>query len=294
MSSSEAASRSRADANLGIWRREPGTRVRRAALLPEGAAPPFVIVAESHVPGVPTEWEPHAHPAHELVYVRRGAVTSLVGDRVFTVSEGCGLWIPAGAVHAGRLTAAAELHTAFIAPDRTPVAFESPTAIEMSPVLEALLTHLARTDIDAGARSRAEAVVFDVLEPSRPRLTLRLPGDARVDVIAEALLRDPADARSLEEWARELHVSPRTISRAFRAATGLPFAQWRASLRVHRALTLLGEGHEVQDVSERLGYAQTSTFIDAFRRLMGVTPGVYVATARTIAGRNSVSGVRKS
>ncbi|MFV2174023.1 AraC family transcriptional regulator [Actinomadura sp. LOL_016] len=263
-----------------IGRREPGTRVRRAAPLPEGAVAPFVIVAESHVPGAPTEWEPHAHPAHELVCVRRGAVTSRVGDRVFTVSEGCGLWIPAGEVHAGRLTAKAELRTAFFAPDRTPVAFEGPTAIEMTPVLESLLMHLARTDLDAGARSRAEAVVFDVLAPARPQLALSLPGDARADVIAETLLRDPADDRSLEEWARDLDVSPRTISRAFRSATGLSFAQWRRSLRIHRALTLLSEGCEVQEVSERLGYAQTSTFIDAFRRVMGTTPGTYVSRDR--------------
>ncbi|MFC6431390.1 AraC family transcriptional regulator [Nocardiopsis tropica] len=281
-------------AGLGAWRREPSTLVKQAAPLPGGADAPFVIIAESHVPGAPTEWEPHAHPAHELVWVRCGAMTARVGDRVFTVSEGCGLWVPTGEVHAGRLTARAELHTAFFAPDRTPVAFEGPTAIAMTPVLESLLLHLARTDIDAGARARAEAVVFDVLEPSRPQLALQLPGDPRADVIAEALLRDPADDRSLEEWARDLGVSPRTISRAFRTATGLSFAQWRQSLRIHRALTLLSEGCEVQDASERLGYAQTSTFIDAFRRVMGTTPGTYFGTPRATADRNSVSGVRKS
>ncbi len=242
-----------------MGRREAGTRVRRAAPLPKGAAAPFVIVTEAQVPGAPTEWRPHAHPAHELVCVRRGAVTARVGDRVFTVSEGCGLWMPAGEVHAGRLTAKAELRTAFFAPDRTPVAFAGPTAVAVTPLLESLLAHLARPDIDAGARARAEAVVFDVLEPARRPLALGMPGDARADVVAEALLRDPADDRSLEEWARDLDVSPRTISRAFRAATGLSFAQWRRSLRIHRALALLGEGCEVQDVAERLGYAQTST-----------------------------------
>ena len=281
-------------AGLGAWRREPSTLVKQAAALPGGAAAPFVIIAESHVPGAPTEWEPHAHPAHELVWVRCGAMTARVGDRVFTVSEGCGLWVPTGEVHAGRLTAKAELHTAFFAPDRTPVAFGGPTAIAMTPVLESLLLHLARTDIEAGARARAEAVVFDVLEPARPQLALQLPGDARADVIAEALLRDPTDDRSLEEWARDLGVSPRTISRAFRTATGLSFAQWRQSLRIHRALTLLSEGCEVQDASERLGYAQTSTFIDAFRRVMGTTPGTYFGASRTAADRNAVSGVRKS
>ena len=83
-------------AGLGAWRREPSTLVRQAAPLPEGAAAPFVTIAQSQVPGAPTEWEPHAHPAHELVWVRCGALTARVGDRVLTVSEGCGLWVPAG------------------------------------------------------------------------------------------------------------------------------------------------------------------------------------------------------
>ncbi|WP_245646305.1 helix-turn-helix transcriptional regulator [Nocardiopsis trehalosi] len=99
-------------------------------------------------------------------------------------------------------------------------------------------------------------------------------------MVAGALLRGPADDRSPQEWARGLGVSPRTISRAFRSSTGLSSAQWRRSLRVHRALALLGKGHEVQEVAERLGCARTSTFIDAFRRVMGTTPGGYVGSLR--------------
>ncbi|MFF2329998.1 MULTISPECIES: helix-turn-helix domain-containing protein [unclassified Streptomyces] len=278
-----------------MWRRETGTVVRRAAALPEWAAP-FVIVAESQVSRVPTEWAPHSHPPHELVWVRGGTLTSRVEDRVFTVSEGHGLWMPAGTVHGGRMTAGVEFHNAFFAPDRTPFAFEGPTAITMTPVLESLLTHLARTDLDAAARERAESVVFDVLQPSERQFALQLPGDPRIDAIAEALLDDPADCRSLDEWARTLGISDRTIARAFRHATGLSFAQWRQMLRAHRALTLLSEGLDVQTVSDVLGYAQPSTFIAAFRRVMGTTPGAFFDAADGTPGgvRNPVSGVPDS
>ncbi|MFJ4623775.1 helix-turn-helix domain-containing protein [Streptomyces sp. NPDC088812] len=288
----------RGEASPGMWRREAGTVVRRAVALPDRAVAPFAITAGFHIPRVPTEWAPHAHSLHELVWVRGGTLTSRVEDRVFTVSEGHGLWMPAGVVHGGRATAGAHFHDAFFAPDRTPFAFAfgEPKAIAMTPLLESLLAHLSRTDLDAAARARAESVVFDVLQPSERQFALQLPNDTRIDAIAEALLEDPGDCRSLEEWARWLGISDRTVTRAFRHSTGLSFAQWRQMLRVHRALTLLSEGFDVTTVSETLGYAQPSTFITAFRRVMGTTPGAFFdAVDGSPEGvRNPVSRVQNS
>ncbi|WP_433047802.1 helix-turn-helix domain-containing protein [Dactylosporangium sp. CS-033363] len=265
---------------LGTWRREPSTVVRQAG--PEDVHAKSVIVAESEVTGVPTEWAPHSHARHELVWVRGGTLTSRVGNRIYTVPAGFGLWMPAGTVHGGRLTAKADFFDAFftkapepttVAPERTPVAFDRPTLVAMTPLLESLLLRLARKDLEGDARARTEAVVFDVLEPAERQYALELPGDPRIDAIAEALLANPADDRGLQEWAAALGVSDRTITRAFRGATGLSFAQWRQALRVHQALVLLSEGADVRGVSEWLGYAQPSTFIAAFRRVMKVTPG---------------------
>ncbi|MFI8524134.1 helix-turn-helix domain-containing protein [Promicromonospora sukumoe] len=265
----------------GSWRRDPRASVGRTYPVPADAPAAFTIVAESHVVDTATEWEPHVHPAHELVWVRHGTLTARVGGQVFTVSEGFGLWVPAGQEHAGRLTAGVELYDAFFAPEHTPAhappVVDGPTVVAMGPVLQALLIRLARRDLDPAARARAEAVVFDVLEPSKRQLAVRLPADDRVDTIVEALLADPADERSLEEWARASGTSARTITRVFRAATGLSFAQWRRAVRVHRSLELLGAGGSVQDVSEDLGYAHPGTFIDAFRRVMGTTPGAFAA-----------------
>ncbi|MER5949876.1 AraC family transcriptional regulator [Streptomyces sp. NPDC001904] len=287
---------SRGEASPGASPREAGAVGRADVALPEQDVTPFVITAGFRIPRVPTEWAPHSHPVHELVWVRGGTLTSRVEDRVLTVSEGHGLWMPAGVAHGGRATAGARFHDAFFAPGRTPFAFREPTAIAMTPLLESLLTHLSRTDLDAAARARAESVVFDVLRPSERQFALQLPNDIRIDAIAEALLDDPGDGRSLEDWSVELGVSDRTITRAFRHATGLSFAQWRQMLRAHRALTLLSEGFDVMTVSEVLGYAQPSTFIAAFRRSMGTTPGAFFDAGESASDdvRNPVSGVQNS
>ncbi|BCY10042.1 AraC family transcriptional regulator [Actinoplanes sp. L3-i22] len=268
------------DLSLGTWRRDPGTVIRHAVSPAADDVASITIFAESEVPGAATDWPAHSHPMHELVWVRGGTLTTRIGSRIHTVPPGFGLWLPAGTVHGGRLTAAAELHDAFFDPARTPVEFAAPTSIAMTALLESLLLRLARQDLDPAARVRTEAVVFDVLEPSERQFALELPGDPRIDPIAEALLANPSDERGLREWAEQLDVSERTITRAFRGATGLSFAQWRQALRVHEALALLSAGADVRTVSERLGYAQPSTFIAAFQRVMRVTPGRLVSGIR--------------
>ncbi|MFF2369105.1 AraC family transcriptional regulator [Agromyces sp. NPDC058110] len=260
----------------GAWRREADTVVLDMGHVPEQVAAPFAIYSESVFVSVPLEFEPHSHPLHELVWVRGGTMTVRLADSIVTVPEGHGLWIPAGVRHSGRTTARTALCDALFDPDRSSVEFAEPVAIEITPLLGSLLTHLESGELSVAERLRAEAVVFDVLAPSDRQLALHVPADERIAPIAAALLEDPADSRNLPDWAEMVGASERTVSRLFRARTGLSFLQWRQVLRVHHAVALLGEGLHVQEVSELLGYAQSSTFIASFKRVMGATPGAFL------------------
>ncbi|MFE7195924.1 helix-turn-helix domain-containing protein [Microbacterium oxydans] len=269
----------------GAWRREDNTVVVAGVQVPDAVPGPFAIFSESVFVPVPLEFEPHTHPMHELVWVRGGTMTVRLDDAVVTVPEGHGLWIPAGVEHAGRTTARTVLSDALFDAGRSPVdhpAFSEVVAVEVTPILASLLIRLERTDLTEQARMRAEAVVFDVLAPTKSQLTLRVPNAQRVEPIVSALLDDPTDERALSDWAQALGISERTVTRLFRAHTGLSFMQWRQVLRVHRALSLLAEGLPVQDVSELMGYAQASTFIASFKRVMGATPGAYLAARKTM------------
>ncbi|MWB96960.1 helix-turn-helix domain-containing protein [Agromyces sp. MMS17-SY077] len=269
----------------GAWRREADTVVLEGVHVPERIAEPFAIYSESAYVRVPLEFEPHSHPLHELVWVRGGTMTVRLADSVVTVPEGHGLWIPAGMLHSGRTTARTALCDALFDPDRSPLGFPDPVAIEITPLLGSLLRHLERLDLSAAERLRAEAVVFDVLGPSDRQLALQVPPDERIAPIVAALLEDPADPRALPEWAGLVGASERTVSRLFRARTGLSFLQWRQVLRVHHAVSLLSEGLAVHEVSDLLGYAQSSTFIASFKRVMGATPGAYVDAREAASDR---------
>ncbi len=234
-----------------------------------------MIVAEAFEATVPLDFLPHRHPQHELVWVRNGTMTTLVAGHLLTVPEGFGIWLPAETTHSGSVTANAVLYDAFFDPDRSSVELAEPRIVAMTPVLEALLQHLTRDDLEEAQRTRAEAVVLDVLEPAPAELALALPSDPRISVITDALRDDPGDPRSLADWADRLGLSERTITRTFHTATGQSFAQWRQALRIHTALRMLTEGWDVQEIAVELGYRQPSTFIAAFRRVTGQTPGSY-------------------
>ncbi|MCD5314270.1 AraC family transcriptional regulator [Kineosporia babensis] len=90
--------------------------------------------------------------------------------------------------------------------------------------------------------------------------------------VARSLTQNPGDQTSLEEWARRLHVSVKTLQRDFEREFGISYSQWRTRLRLLASRVLL-ETTPVTEVAHRVGYASTSAFIVAFTREFGITPG---------------------
>ncbi|WP_280213805.1 helix-turn-helix domain-containing protein [Nocardia cyriacigeorgica] len=103
------------------------------------------------------------------------------------------------------------------------------------------------------------------------------PRDPRAAEVATALLGDPADARTLDEFAADVATSARTLARAFNAETGMTFGQWRTQIRLAASLPLLADGLPVSRIAGRVGYRTTSAYVAAFRRVVGVPPGRYFA-----------------
>jgi len=81
---------------------------------------------------------------------------------------------------------------------------------------------------------------------------------------------------SLDDLATELQVSPGHLSRVLKQATGVPFVEALARVRVRKATILLGDPSvKMYEVAERVGYASQHYFSRAFRRVLGVAPTDY-------------------
>jgi transcriptional regulator GlxA family with amidase domain len=100
--------------------------------------------------------------------------------------------------------------------------------------------------------------------------------DALVARASDALRERLTSAPSLEELARQVGSSTRTLSRRFVASTGMSYSRYLRRLRVEAAAARLRAGDdEVGQVSARVGYEDERAFRRAFQKELGVTPAAY-------------------
>ncbi|MDV8002788.1 AraC family transcriptional regulator [Rhodococcus sp. IEGM 1408] len=194
-------------------------------------------------------------------------------------------------LHSARAPAGTWYRTAHVDPRTASPLPTEPVAVEVTPLLTLLLGRLVEQTLGARSRELTEQMVFDLLEPSPHALLVQRPDAELLRPIVAALEAHPGDDRSLTDWAIRLGVSERTVTRTFRAETGLSFGAWQAAFRAQHAAALLGGGMAVDDVAVRVGYRSASAFGAAFRRTTGLTPGQF-RTAGGIATTADVSEVR--
>jgi AraC-like DNA-binding protein len=128
---------------------------------------------------------------------------------------------------------------------------------------------------DEHSAALAEAQCRDLLDARRARAGLS--GRVR-----DQLLTRPQEPLDADTVAAALHLSPRSLRRRL-AEEGTSYRLLLDEVRERLAEELLlTSGLAVEQVAQRLGYAETSSFIHAFRRWKGITPHAY---RRSGAGR---------
>ncbi|MEU2217688.1 MULTISPECIES: AraC family transcriptional regulator [Streptomyces] len=252
------------------------TLSRYGQLAPRGGYPQAAVVVGSFAVGDGQWYGRHWHTTHQLAWAERGVIAVRALGNTWVLPPTMALWIPAGTEHATGASGPVLGRSLWCRPDRCPVDWSVPTVVGVPPLLRELIVYLADDGLSADARQRAEAVALDQLVPLSVATVLApLPRDPRARHVARALRAHPADDRTLAQWGAEVGASARTLARAFAAETGLPFGQWRTRVRLQAAMPLLAGGATVAATAARVGYASPSAFVAAFRRVVGVPPGVY-------------------
>jgi AraC-like DNA-binding protein len=82
---------------------------------------------------------------------------------------------------------------------------------------------------------------------------------------------------SLEQLSALAGLSQYHLVRVFRQETGLPPHTYLTQTRIERAKEQLQAGEPIAAVAATTGFADQSHFTKRFKRIVGVTPGQYIA-----------------
>lgn len=245
---------------------------------------PAVIAYQKGLESAVEETEWHSHLRGQFFYLEQGVIVLRTRYGAWTMPPHRGGWMPPGIEHTVRIVGPISGWGALIAPAATEGLPEQPCIIGASELLHALVHRAIEwtdNDMPDPRQQRVLDMLLDEIQhaPVQP-LHLPMPLDRRLQRIADALIEQPRDERTLENWAAWAGLSSRTLSRLFRQETGCSFAQWRQQARLTHALERLVEGEAVASVADALGYAGPSAFIAMFRRSFGHSPTRYLSNTR--------------
>ena len=219
----------------------------------------------------------HDHAEQQLLYPSSGLLIVSTTHGSWVVPPQRAVWLPAAVAHAHQAYGATQVRTVAFPVDVNPLGLTQPTVLSVSRLLRELIIAITDDPTRRGEEQHdLKRVALHQLKPA-PALQFHLPqpGDERLRDVTAILAEDPGSDRTLGELGRAVGAGERTLSRLFRAETGMTFPQWRAQLRLHHSLTLLASGLSVTAAAVACGYSTPSAFTAAFHATFGTTPGTY-------------------
>lgn len=217
------------------------------------------------------------NPFHELMWVYRGRVLLRIGTHHRVLGQGQAIWIPAGLTHSVEFTAGSLMMTLGTRHGRVHAGVDELIVFAFPPEAEPFLFHTMLSEYTlfrpaSGAGALTSRLFYEQFRARRAEAS-GLTGV--LGEIAVALRRDPADRRSLAEWAAQMSASPEELGRTFMAQTGECFPKWRARIRMDVARDLLRLGAAPGQVFRQLGYSSPAAFTRAFAAAHGISPRDY-------------------
>jgi AraC-like DNA-binding protein len=218
----------------------------------------------------------HRHDEHQLIYVSAGVLEVRTAEGSWVVSMDRAVWLPAGIWHEHRFFGPSHFHTVGFSTDRAPLPEGRAAMVAVSSLLRELLIACADPSLSPPEERRMHSVTSDQLRRSvQQPLSLPAAQDPRLAEACRLIAERPGRQYALADLAGRVGASERTLSRLFRQELGMSYPQWRTNRRLLDAAVLLSSGTPVTLTALRCGWSTPSSFIDAFRRAMGQTPGAY-------------------
>lgn len=223
----------------------------------------------------------HAHGSDQLIYAISGLMEVSSDQITWLIPPHFALWIPARTTHQILMSGRVSMRTLYLRTGLTARLEPRCAVLHVTPLLRELIIETVRIG-KLRVRNRYECALRDLLisqlQKASPVPTfVTLPQEERALAVAQVILRNPGESKSMAALCTEAGVSVRTIERAFRNELGTSFESWRRQVRVKKAVELLVSGCSIKEIAFKIGYSQPSAFVEMFRRTFGKTPKVWIS-----------------
>jgi AraC-like DNA-binding protein len=236
------------------------------------------LVARNYRKGV--RLDAHMHREAQLVYAAKGTMQVTTPKGRWLLPPDRAVWVPARLEHAIDVLADIEMRTLYfelgwLARETRSPSLQAEFVVRVSTLLHQAI--LAMFDRRSSPERTALLIQLAMLELHRAEDSttfMPLPQEPRCRRAADIVLRDPAHPHEIEDLARAVGTSARTLSRLFAAETQMSFKSWCQRARIASAIERLSTGGAVsmKKLASELGYASVPAFSHAFRQVTGKTP----------------------
>ena len=225
-------------------------------------------------------WTPeHSHQRGQLVALTHGLLIVETESQRWMFPSGRCAWTPPNCQHAARSVGGAAGAMVDLSPEMCRGLPKTPCVFNSSELLFAIVHRMVDWDLRQPLNPAKKHLITtlrdEIRHPDQQLLGLTIPREERLARVADALLSDVADDRTLDAWAHVAGMARRTLMRAFSAQTGMSFGRWRQQARLFAALEMLAQSKSVTEVAIAVGYDSVSAFIEMFRTMLGATPQAY-------------------
>ena len=246
-------------------------------------------------------FQPHFHQTFAVGVMTGGTCALACRGSTFIVRQGHVVAIAPGEVHTGqqvgeggwsyRVLYPSHDILAAALPDHhvaaRPVEFRAPVFDD--PLLAALLGKVFITLEKSDCPLEQESALLEVLTPLVQRHSVHVTnGSPRRHLPGTIAARDYLHAHctepvTLTTLARVAGLSCFYFIRVFRTAFGVTPHAYLAMLRLERARQLLRTSSSIAQVAAAVGFSDQSHLTRFFRRVYGMTPGVYAKAVRPLS-----------
>lgn len=242
----------------------------------------------------------HSHNYYELLYCRTSAdVEYMIGSDRYRLQKGDIVMVPPGISHRPILpetmTVPYERDVLWISMDfmnTVDQMFPDPTAVDRDhsvPIRTAgtrweFMGDLFRAGVleeeekrpgwDAAVMGNTLMIFANLkrayMERSAGAMKAEKP--ELLDQIVADIEKNYASRITIDDLARRFYVSNSTISHLFKQKMGVSIYRYITQRRLIAAKTLIGQKLPLEEISQRVGFSDYSTFYRAFRQEFGISP----------------------